>query len=1337
MNLGPIAIIDPPVIGDFPLRSDYGTGMDLQPSLAIHGFDQPGLKIEQRFVLGAPVRRFRVRKEYLSCTELDDLRAHWQLAQGSLAQFNYKYIYGPGAGFEMVLCRYENPNITFNQLVGMITGDPGITLSEVVTTPEVYTADEVLSRFPSSAFNAALTQQVQTIIPLVTIQDRKGNLPIYVSNRLVQVNGIAGNPTFIPRLLTWGGLSQTLGEASDGTTFQFGNADDAWTKLVNHKDGNGDFDYNLFRAYLQFSLLRVDPAGNTLVHLWAGNVTGWAIDLGNGTFTLPVSDGAYQLGLSYPTRMVTRTCWKVYKGRYCPSTSSLPDCPKSWEACNDRGVPHSFGGLVVLPQKVRVKDNSTGVIGFGRSVFTSVTVAQDTVYQRAIQEVYTDKSLVVTCDVAGGRDEGDFYSALGIVGEGPIGGYNIDLVRQRLDGQPPHDPKHYGGWRGIVGHDPAPTQDYFGLDQAPWNPLSPPPNSTYAAGLAFAEIRRTDEKGLQLSDVADRAMSVTVIAGIGGWTWTAPGARVWKDGLANPVWVLINVWLRANGLRVDPANASSVPVETMEALFDVNQAIAAADICDISVTKIVGTGFERQFPFRGSLKERKPLKDWLQEICNCCLGFYTFVNGKLWPGIRINSSVPAGNAFTRDTILFKSLQINPHTPAFNWLIGEFGDEEFDNQLNNVTVYDIDYASYQGSADSPQYTPNTINFVGVSNKSQCARIVTTRLREELGGTTLAEQLAARRIRFRTTILGLQTMVGDIISLDHTDLPNGRHEGRVRQWTLNPDYSIDIETTPTTDSMYDLDAGPKPDDVPAEPSRPEQLPAPNGLAWMPNGLAPFAGDPLYTDPLERTFALQQDYNITRDGTWNPAVYIGGEFPINQFVVPEQPRILEMKFGPPGSGSITGPVTVYAAITVRNTDAEPATPSNLSALYVDATLVNVSILITVAPAPGTWATYDVWAGLDRRRIAKQYTVAGDVPATVTFTGPVHDMTQGLPSQAARAIETRAKHVWHSGVAGVLVTGVPAANQIQANDFIGSTDNWVGRILSALADQSDGSVPLWNFQVTAFDSATGTLTVTPDAVRGAPEDSVEEGDVLIVRSTATAADADSYTDSMWDNFVSRNQFGSPGLRPGEEKDRIVRILRGAGAGQFRHITGNDATKISIAPSWDTIPDSSSVLIVEDPEWVYFSKSSELHAARDGVTLTIRMRVDNLRDVVVLVGAFLVDDQGRYTDEEFACFREIYVFGQPPTTREIGPEQLDPATSLPWQALAIDHNLRVDTSANDVSIQLPPLYVYQGRPLLVYNDAPSGAFNALVNAYPGETLSDGSTMATITPGQIGRFTAG
>ena len=119
----------------------------------------------------------------------------------------------------------------------------------------------------------------------------------------------------------------------------------------------------------------------------------------------------------------------------------------------------------------------------------------------------------------------------------------------------------------------------------------------------------------------------------------------------NPVWIAINMLLRARGLRLG-ANATTAQLNLAETFFDVQAAIDAAAICNQQVTALVGAGSETQFKFRGTLQEEKPLRDWLQEVLMNCLGYYTFSFGKLKIGVRENSSTV--EAFTIGNIVFNS-----------------------------------------------------------------------------------------------------------------------------------------------------------------------------------------------------------------------------------------------------------------------------------------------------------------------------------------------------------------------------------------------------------------------------------------------------------------------------------------------------------------------------------------------------------------------------------------------------------------------------------------------------------------------------------------------------------
>jgi len=90
--------------------------------------------------------------------------------------------------------------------------------------------------------------------------------------------------------------------------------------------------------------------------------------------------------------------------------------------------------------------------------------------------------------------------------------------------------------------------------------------------------------------------------------------------------------------------------------------------------------------------------------------------------------------------------------------------------------------------------------------------------------------------------------------------------------------------------------------------------------------------------------------------------------------------------------------------------------------------------------------------------------------------------------------------------------------------------------------------------------------------------------------------------------------------------------------------------------------------------------------------------------------------------FREIFVFGQPPNVRTVGPGAND-ADGNPWQITTDDQTINVDTSANDVNVMVPPLAAYAGRTMLIFN---LGSFTAKVQAFTGENFFDGSTEQDI-----------
>jgi hypothetical protein len=875
--IGNIVVPEIAPSGVFPLVPDYPHGRAQTHEVVVHQFGSGNAKIEQRFLLGTGAKRFTVRKAWLRDPDRIALRNFWETKYGPYGAFTHNAPNDDGLGTTAYTCRFANEPLSWEMLTDAVCA-LGVTLIEVPSSSPAYTLNQTVTRFPPQALKDALLSQVQQIIPIIKIQPLEPGYPaIHLSDRRCTVGG----QLYQARLLEFDGISQGMGNEADEAQFSFGNVDRVMRDLAN--------DVDLYRGALEFSLFHVG-AGIKL-DLWKGEIVNWACDAGP-EFRVTAADGLYELNQPYPTRKISRTCWKPFNSQACPySTAGALDlvhfpnadaskCDKGYETengCLAHGMKRYYGGILAEPQSVRIKDNSTGTWGFGRSPLTSVSLVADSIYDQVLSEIYTDAAMPVNCKIAAGRDESDFYEALGIVGEGPLVAFGTG---HKLDGQYHHGYPGSFGLRQVLGSDPAGAQDWFSLDQSgnqtggDWRKVFAG-NSTYkdnfAAGTAFLVIRRSDAKGLQLSRPGEHQMEAVVSLGMKGWVWTSPSVRVWGPPLTNPVWIAINMLLRARGIRLGES-ATTQQLDLAETFFDVNATIAAASICDEQVSKLVGAGTETQFKFRGVIQEEKPLRDWLQEVLMNCLGYYTFAFGKLKIGVRVNSS--AVEAFTEGNILFRSLQLAPLKPSFNHLTANFADEDFEFVANSVAVYDIDHANLIGGGAGPLFLKSSVNLAGSSSKSQAGRIVAARLREELGGITADEWKKARQVAFKTTVLALNTEPGMVCSMSHPDMPGGSGEFRVTSWRLNRDYSIDIQGRTTTDSMYDLVSGPKPADVVPD-QVPEEILIDTGVPGVLSG-TPRLGD-------YGTFAID-DMSVAPDPSGNSNIVGAHEITLALYYVDE---------------------------------------------------------------------------------------------------------------------------------------------------------------------------------------------------------------------------------------------------------------------------------------------------------------------------------------------------------------------------------------------------------------------------------------------------------------------
>jgi hypothetical protein len=394
----------------------------------------------------------------------------------------------------------------------------------------------------------------------------------------------------------------------------------------------------------------------------------------------------------------------------------------------------------------------------------------------------------------------------------------------------------------------------------------------------------------------------------------------------------------------------------------------------------------------------------------------------------------------------------------------------------------------------------------------------------------------------------------------------------------------------------------------------------------------------DENDRTFAVMQEYSPLADMTSQAAITVIGRLNINTTIPGvSAPQVRSVLVEPTG-GSILGSGNLWISLCVYSADGY-SPQSNVVQVAIDpATDTNKVTLGSLKWPTGSFTGYAVFAGTDPQLMCWQATVAGALPSTVVFSGPVKRSTWGPPRWDARNVRIKAKRVLHGGVLGTPINAI-SGSDITCNELAGLGDDWTGRTLTVLADATDGSAAVWNFEVTAYDDLTGTFTVSGSGPDPATV-GVEVDDVVAVMLEAEAAT--DYT--IQDTGIVNGLYPS-GMITDSEAGYLIRIIAGKGRGQLRRIETNTSDTWMIDEPWEVVPDISSKFIVEVPTWEYFAESTRAEVRQPDINTTLRLIADNMIRQTILVTGIVVDVDGNESPERLSPMRMIYMFGEPSVT--------------------------------------------------------------------------------------------
>lgn len=1291
--IGNISVPEQTPSGTFPVRVDWGWVHKREPKVERFLFRSGNRKIEQAYVVGSGAPIYTVGRAKVSAIERASLESFWLARQGPYQPFTWNKPIFAGTSTTPVTVRFAQDMMSLEMVTNCLAAST-LELAEHPTTTPAWTISATDTRFPSAGLQTALLPGVQKLVPVVKIEPRLAGYPaIYLSNQRFTLGGTL----YHARLLENPVVTQTIGWAQDTVRFTFGNADRVMSDLA--------ADVNLRRAWISLGYYHVDS--QILCNFWRGMIVHWAWNDAQPTFTIDATDG-FDLSLMFPTRVFSRHCWKIFNdGVNCPfatqgaldlvhfPSASAASCDYGYDTdngCLAHQMGRWHGGVPAKPQGVMVRNTLPGVFGHGRSPLSYVSIVGETIFGQVIPEIFTDTPMKAPGFIAAGRDESEYYNALIAVCEGPIGAY---ASGHQLDKQFHHGYPGSFGLREVLGTDPAGVDDYFSLGQVgdqtggDWRKVYLG-NQTYArdyaAGIAFIELRRKDQKDIQPSLPESHEADVWIGLGKQGWVWTAPGART-KTTISNPIWAICYAYLKCMGV-------ADSDITTAEQLIDIPSAVAAAAICDTNVVKLVGSGNETQFKFRGFFTEQKPLADWIREMLDTCLGYRTRSFGRLRFGIRINSSVVEN--FGEGNIIEGSAQPEILQPEFNVLRANFSNEDYEYKADVVELKDQDDVIANGTRQ-----PGQMNLMAVTSRSQALRIIGTRIREELGGVTAEERKKACRYRFRTTMLALNVEPGMIIGVTHPTVPGGSGEFRVESIRWNSDFSIDMECKTTTDSMYNLAVGPKPVDALPEPVPVEVFDYPRRPACT--ALSRSTTDPIVSAD-QFVPGVAEVYETTLTGNVEGRIQVTFFVPRNRFLQVPATSILGITWF--GTGGLLPADRNYFIQVAPYQGLNLGPPSNVRAVAIGAGADTGRVVLDPVqwpvPPSGSWDGYKILAGHTEQSIVEcVQVVTGSLPSTVEFSGPMRHFGSSSASPNFVSAIARAYLEPHPGVMRAKVSAVTTTT-ITCDDLAGGGDAFGGRKLSVLNNLADGPalgvVPLMSFSCTSYDQSTGTFTVAEDPVAKG----VVAGDMLVVR-TSPSGTSTTVTDPLWP------------LPPDELVGKKVRILYGKGFGQERFIAANTATTITVDLPWNTIPDSTSIVVVVETEAAGEIPTAEIY--NDSGQSVAALIPFTYVDVPVMVKVYGVDKFGQLAPDEASPARDLFFRGEAFVKEVAADYTLNPN----------DRYILADTTAGAVTLTFPPTKNGRGR-VVVKHKAGS---NSLSLAAAGTETIEVTTVdgqATVFP---------
>jgi hypothetical protein len=569
----------------------------------------------------------------------------------------------------------------------------------------------------------------------------------------------------------------------------------------------------------------------------------------------------------------------------------------------------------------------------------------------------------------------------------------------------------------------------------------------------------------------------------------------------------------------------------------------------------------------------------------------------------------------------------------------FTFQDSENGYQNDTISMVDSADVGRSG---QEVNTSLEVEGIGSFDHAQRIGAFWLASHNKGNPRNDSGGTLRFSWETNFKALHLRVGHIVRFSSTHDNISNQLLRITKVTPSTNFAtVKIEAAWHSDEWY-LDSFGQSGYVSLSNPARGRLDRPP-FPWLPNQITGLSSDPFFSTS-NFTFDLAQEYGTAADGSSIVNLLVKGKIPVNTFSTAVHPPLIRPAASTTGTGgTLTGNRTYSLAVCAKDTNGLYSGPSDLVNVQVPTGTNTNTVTLTDLTWDSSTDGYALFAGTDPNLMCFQSETTG-TPSTIALNS-LSDRTWGLPDIEFDRLKAKVKKVIHGGVIGQnILSATTSTITIPAGTW--TTNEWAGRTATFVGNIADlSTLPVANY--TIVSNTNDTLTVTGDPTAAG----IGVNDILLIRTLATTHTATTIGDAL---FV--NSTYPSGMTVDGEIGHRVRIIAGTGAGQVATIVSNTSTVLTIDGSFNPVPDGTSVFNIEEATWIEDYQTNPLNNSANDSGITMRLRVDNFLNTLLLVQVLTVDGNGKESLEAKSAWREIWLYG------DVTTGAVDTIPLLGWQ---------------------------------------------------------------------------